>query len=274
MKSRAKKIAFSLALLYVGLLSMLMLLERFLVYPAPSKTQGDWNAQSYGAQDVSFQSADGTKLHGWYFEHPTPRAHVLFCHGNGEHVGYLGQEMLEMAEHFRISIFAFDYRGYGKSEGKPFEQGVIEDSIAAQQWLADQANIKPTDIVLHGRSLGGGVAVNLAGNVGARALIAERTFHSMVAIGAGQYPFLPVRWVMRNRYPSVEHIQKFDGTLLQLHGDADTLVPIESAEQLFAACPSVKKSFIKVPGMGHGDSTPSEFYAAIESMLESLQTSD
>ena len=272
MKKRAKKFAFSVARIYVGLLLMIMLLERLLVYPAPNPSQGDWNASTFGAEDVSFESADGTKLHGWYFEHPNPRAHVLFCHGNGEHVGYLGGEIKSLSEHFGISIFAFDYRGYGKSEGKPFEQGVVEDGIAAQAWLAERNNIQPADVVLHGRSLGGGVAVNLAGNVGARALIAERTFHSMVEIGARKYPIFPVRWVMRNRYPSSEHIAKFNGPLVQVHGEADSLVPIESAEQLFAACPSVKKSFIRVPGMGHNGQAPDEFYVAIDAMLESLQT--
>ena len=274
MKQRVKRIAYIVARLYVGIILMLMLLERFLVYPAPRASQGNWNASAVGAEDVSFESADGTKLHGWYFEHPTPRAHILFCHGNGEHVGYLGDEMRGMSEHFNVSIFAFDYRGYGKSEGKPFEKGVVEDGVAAQQWLANRANIKPTDVVLHGRSLGGGVAVNLAGNVGAKALIAERTFHSMVAIGARKYPIFPIHWVMRNRYLSVEHITKFNGPLLQVHGDEDSLVPVESAEELFAACPSAKKSFIKVPGMGHNDRAPDEFYSAIDDLLDSLQPAD
>jgi len=274
MKPRAKKFLYGLARIYVGLLLMLMLLERFLVYPAPSKTEGDWDSSAFGAADVSFESGDGTKLHGWYFDHATPRAHLLFCHGNGEHVGFLGNEMRTMSDQLRVSVFAFDYRGYGKSEGKPFEEGVVQDGVAAQNWLATRANIKPNDVVLHGRSLGGGVAVNLAGNVGARALIAERTFDSIVDIGAGKYPFLPVRWVMRNRFASAAHIQNFHGPLIQLHGDADTLIPIESAERLFSACPSVKKLFITAPRMGHNGRAPEEFYTAIDHLLESLQPSD
>lgn len=258
------------ALIYLGVLLMLMALERLLVYPAPPVAQGNWNPAAFNATEATFASDDGTHIHGWYFEHPDPQACVLVCHGNGEHVGFMGLEMAEMRERFQVSILAFDYRGYGRSGGKPFEVGVLQDGEAAQCWLAAKAQIDPSEVVLYGRSLGGGVAVHLADELGARALVIERTFHSMVDIGAAQYPWLPVRWVMRNRYPSVERILGYDGPVLQMHGTADTLVPLDSARQLFDASPSVNKSFMEVPGMGHNSETPSEFYIAIEKLLLSL----
>ena len=210
---------------------MLMTLERFLVYPAPSPRHGNWNAAEFGAIDVEFTSDDDTKLHGWYIEHSAPKAYVLFCHGNGEHIGYLGNRMSSLSRRLGVSVFAFDYRGYGRSQGKPFEQGVLEDGEAAHRWLANQGGIALDDVVLHGQSLGGGVAVHLASTTGCRALVVERTFHSMVEVGAGTFPWLPVRWVMRNRYPSALRIARYDGPLLQLHGAADRLIPVESGRK-------------------------------------------
>ena len=260
--------------IYLGVLVLLVLLERFLVYPAPSVLSGNWNASEFKAQDVFFSSSDGTRLHGWYVEHPDPQAHILFCHGNGEHVGYLGSWLEALSDKLDASIFAFDYRGYGKSEGKPFEQGVLEDAEAAQDWLARRAGLERNEIVVYGRSLGGGVAVHLAGMHGAHALVAERTFHSMLEIGVRQYPFIPVRYLMRNQYPSDQRISTYSGPLLQLHGTDDEIVPLESARILFEACPSNQKNFIEIPGMGHNDPAPGEFYDAFEMLIDALDDPD
>jgi len=270
MKSRLIRIAKTVAAIYVGVLILLVLLERFLVYPAPSPSDGAWNAAQLRVEDVHFESADGTKLHGFYAEHPSPKAQILFCHGNGEHVGYAGSYIRSLADELEASVFAFDYRGYGKSEGKPHEAGVLADGEAAQKWLASRAGIAPDQIVLYGRSLGGGVAVYLAGEFGACALVAERTFHSMVEIGARQYPWAPIKLLMRNRYPSADRIANYEGPLLQLHGDADRLIPLQSARELHAACPSEDKQFMEIPEMGHNDPCPAEFYDAFKALLQRL----
>ena len=259
-----------LVFVYVGIVVLMMLLERFLVYPAPPKDDGNWDVSELNVEDVYFESGDGTKLHGFYAEHTAPRGHMLFCHGNGEHIGYFPDSLVRLSRELQLSVFAFDYRGYGKSEGQPFEQGLLEDGEAALTWLTNRGGIEMGQAILHGRSLGGGVVVYLAGKHGARALVAERTFHSMVEIGARQYPWLPVRLVMRNRYPSAERIASYHGPLLQLHGDADRLVPLSSAKLLFAACPSQDKQFMTVPGMGHNDPNPPEFLDAFLALLDRL----
>src|SRR3970282_1435569 len=101
---------------------------------------------------------DGTRLHGWLVEHPQPRAVLIYLHGNGDCVGYLGPYLQQLRDQHRVTILAFDYGGYGKSEGSPGEQGILKDGHAAQMWLAERLKIKPADIVLMGRLLGGRVA--------------------------------------------------------------------------------------------------------------------
>ena len=117
------------------------------------------------------------------------------------------------------------------------------------------------------------VAVHLASRLGARALIAERTFHLMVEIGAELYWWAPVRMFMRNRYPSVTRIADYDGRLLQMHGTADEIVPLDSARKLFEACPSEQKTFLEIEGMGHNDFAPRRFYEAMGSLLNDLAES-
>ncbi|MBC7852654.1 MAG: alpha/beta hydrolase, partial [Pirellulaceae bacterium] len=119
------------AISYCLVLLVLLYLENMLVYPAPRYPDGDWQATWLEHEDVYFDSADGTRLHGWYVEHPQPKAVILYCHGNGTHVADLAEFLRQMREEFQVSIFAFDYRGYGRSAGKPAEKGILEDAEAA-----------------------------------------------------------------------------------------------------------------------------------------------
>jgi fermentation-respiration switch protein FrsA (DUF1100 family) len=248
---------------------MLLFLENTLLYPAPKYPAGDWQATFLPHEDVHFASADGTKLHGWLVEHPEARAAVLYCHGNGDCVGYLGPYLQELRDQQRITIFAFDYRGYGRSEGSPGEQGILEDSHAAQLWLAERLKIKPADVVLMGRSLGGGVAVDLAARNGARGLILQSTFTSMPDAAACHYPWAPVHWLMKNRYDSLTKIKQYSGPLLASHGDCDDLVPLDLGRKLFDAAPGAKQ-FFEVPGCNHNDAEPPEYNEALDQFLDTL----
>ena len=107
------------AAVYCGLLLLLLLLENTLLYPAPKYPEGDWTAAFLPHEDVEFASADGTRLHGWYVPQENARATVLYCHGNGDCVGYLGPYLKQLRDTHQVSVFAFDYRGYGKSAGAP-----------------------------------------------------------------------------------------------------------------------------------------------------------
>jgi uncharacterized protein len=258
------------ALVYLVMLLLLVLLENTLLYPAPKYPEGDWTAAFLPHEDVHFASADGTKLHGWFVEHPQPQAVLLYCHANGDSVGYLGMYLKQLRDEHRLSIFAFDYRGYGRSEGSPNESGVLADGHAAQMWLAERAKLKPADIVLMGRSLGASVAVHLAVKNGARGLILQNATTSMPDAAARIYWFVPVHLLMKNRYDSLSIIGRYSGPVLMSHGTADDLVPYELGQKLFAAVPSAQKRFFTIEGGGHNDMEPPEYEAVVGEFLDSL----
>ncbi len=258
------------ALVYCAVLLLLLALENTLLYPAPKFPTGDWTAAYLSHEDVEFESTDGTRLHGWLVEHEDPRAVVLYCHGNGDCVGYLGSYLKDLRDRQRVTVFAFDYRGYGKSEGAPMEPGVLADGHAAQKWLAERMGLSPAEIVLMGRSLGGAVAVDLAVKNGARALVLQNMPTSMPDAAANIYWFLPVRWVMKNRYDSMSKIERYAGPLLHSHGTADDLVPFEMGRRLFAAAAGKQKRFFEIEGGGHNDQEPPQYDDVLDEFLESL----
>lgn len=254
---------------YLIVLLILMLFENFLIFPAPKYPAGRWQPQGIQVEDAYFTAEDGTRLHGWFVDHPQPLAYVLFCHGNAEHLGYMDWFLADLHQ-LDIAVFAFDYRGYGRSEGSPNEAGLLADGRAAQAWLARRAKISPSDIVVMGRSVGGAVAVDLAASHGARGLVVENTFTSIPDVAAEHYWWAPARWLIRTRFDSETKIRDYRGPLLQSHGTADRIVSVELAKRLFAACPSSNKQFFAIPGGDHNDLPPPEYYEALAQFFKQL----
>ncbi|HEY2414011.1 MAG TPA: alpha/beta hydrolase [Pirellulaceae bacterium] len=258
------------AVTYCLALLVLLLLENALLYPAPKYPEGDWTAEYLDREEVEFQSADGTRLHGWFVEHENPRAVLLYCHGNGDCVAYLGPYIKQLRDRHQISVFAFDYRGYGKSGGSPIEKGILADGHAAQMWLAKRTGKSLADIVIMGRSLGGCVAVDLAAKNGARGLILQNTTTTIPDAAATLYWFLPVRWLMKNRYDSLSKTGRYHGPVLMSHGTADTLVPFALGQRLFDAIPGTNKRFFAIKNGGHNDAEPPTYDAALDEFIASL----
>ena len=255
---------------YLVVMLLLMINEESMIYFPPSHAPADWENPGLEVEDAHFTSADGTRLHGWYVEHPQPKAHVLLCHGNAEDVAYLAPLLRYYRDELHCSALAWDYRGYGQSEGAPEERGILEDGRAAQAWLAKRAGIRPQDVVLVGRSLGGGVAVDAAANQGARGLVLERTFTSMPDAAAIHFPWLPVRLLMRTQYNSLEKIGRYRGPLLVSHGTQDEVIPYELGQRLFDASPSDPKTFVSESGLGHNDGHSREYELALSKFLHEL----
>lgn len=254
---------------YCLVLLLLLYLENMLVYPAPRFPDGDWQATWLEHEDVYFNSADGTRLHGWYVEHAKPHAVILYCHGNGTHVADLAEFLRQMRDEFQVSIFAFDYRGYGRSAGQPAEKGILEDAEAAQEWLAKRAGLDKKDIVLMGRSLGGGIAIHLAATNGARGVILQNTFTSLHEAAAANYPWAPIRLLMKNRYDSLSWLSRYSGPLFVSHGTADRIIPFTHGQKLFAAATGPKE-FFEIAGGDHNDAEPEHYLPALRKFLDSL----
>ncbi len=179
--------------------------------------------------------------------------------------------MASLRDAYQISLFAFDYRGYGKSSGIPHEAGLIADGRAARDWLSRRAKVDPQQIVLWGRSLGGAVAVQLSHQRPARGMILDRTFSSLTDVAAWHYPWLPVRYLMRNRYNSLQFIGQYEGPLLQSHGTVDQVIPYALAEKLFAAATSAApKRLFTMAGVGHNGAAPREYDDVVARFFDHL----
>lgn len=254
---------------YLGAVLLLPWLENSLIFFPSKYPDGEWQPSGLQYEDANFAAADGVKLHGWYVPAEDPIAVVLFCHGNGGNLTHREDVMRAMQRYVGATILVFDYRGYGRSEGSPSEQGVLSDARAARAWLAQRAGIAEQDIVLMGESLGGAVAVDLAAHNGARALVLENTFTSLPDMAAVHYPWLPARWLMRSRLDSLAKISQYHGPLLMAHGDADSIVPYALGEQLFAAA-NEPKQWVREPGIDHNDPRSPQFYDQLRQFLAAL----
>jgi uncharacterized protein len=258
-----------LLVLYLLIMLAAMFLENSLIYFPMRYPGGDWGQKSLAFEDAWFQSADGTRLHGWYVPCKNPRAFVLFCHGNGGNLSHRLAALEILNRRVGVSTLIFDYRGYGRSEGKPNEAGILADARAARHWLAEREKIAETDIVMMGESLGGAVAVDLAASDGARALVLEKTFNNLPAVAGYHYPLLPVRWAMRTRLDSAAKIPNYHGPLLQVHGEPDTIVPTCFGRALYDAANQPKKLLI-YPGCDHNTMLPMEYYDELRVFLDGL----
>jgi fermentation-respiration switch protein FrsA (DUF1100 family) len=248
--------------------SSLKPVEDALVFQPARFPEGNWQPEDLPHEDARFEAADGTRLHGWYCPVDRPRAVILFCHGNAGNLTYHYWNARLLREKLGATVLLFDYRGYGKSEGTPSEEGILKDARAARRWLARRAGIAEKDVVLLGYSLGGAVAVDLAASDGARALILESTFTSLPEVAANHAP-ASVGSLMTNRLDSLAKIGQYHGPLLQMHGDADTVVPFALGQKLFAAA-NEPKQFIRIPGGRHIGPPSQEYVRALDQFLDKL----
>lgn len=201
-------------------------------------------------EDVSFLAPDGTKLHGWFLPGKPGAATLLFCHGNGGNIGHRVQK-LRVLSGLGVSIFIFDYAGYGRSAGRPSEKATYRDAVAAYDYLTQERGISPAEIVLYGESLGTAIAVELATRKSTRAMVLESPFTSTIAMGQRLLPWLPVRAMVTYRYDTLSKIPQLELPLLIMHSRADEVIPFDMGQAVYDAARS-KKTFFELQG-GHND---------------------
>lgn len=245
-------------LLYaVGLYGVVLLLififqPRLLYYPNLPSRDITATPEDIGLsyEPVTIVTEDHVRLDGWFIPVHDARGVLLFFHGNAGNISHR-LDSLKIFNGLRLSVLIFDYRGYGRSDGEPSEQGTYRDAEAAWRYLTEQRRIPPRDIVLFGRSLGAAVAAQLASQHAPKALILESAFTSVPDLAADLYPFLPARWLARFRYNTEGYVKSINCPLLIVHSREDEIIPYAHGERLFAAAREPKR-FLKIRG-GHNE---------------------
>ena len=200
-------------------------------------------------EDVYFQTADGLKLNGWFFpaDNDSARKHFVYllCHGNAGNISHRLDHVAALLE-TGASVFNFDYRGYGRSEGRPGEEGTYRDAQAAHGWLR-RKGFAATDVLALGESLGGGIASELALREPVGGLVLQSTYTSVTDVGAELFPWLPVRWLGTIKYDTHTRLPRVKVPVLVMHSRTDGLIGFHHAERNFAAA-NEPKLFWEISG--------------------------
>jgi fermentation-respiration switch protein FrsA (DUF1100 family) len=253
--------------LYLGVLLLMWSFENSLVYPRETAADHWEDPPDPAFEDVTFTTKDGTTIHAWYLPREGSSETMIFCHGNGGNLSYMGRSMLRFRETLGCSVLAFDYPGYGKSGGKPSEEGCYASVEAGLEYLAQVKAIPPHRVTLIGDSLGGAVAIEVARRRPCRAVVVSKTFTSLPAVAKLRFWFLPVGWLMRNRFNSIAKLPEVHVPILIAGATEDKLVPFAMSKELFDAANEPKELF-PLQGEDHGGKLTDEFMLAIRRFLD------
>jgi pimeloyl-ACP methyl ester carboxylesterase len=261
-----------LILIVVGFILWLRWSEpRMLYYPT---RQIDQTPDQVGLkyEDINLTTSDGVRINGWYLPCGREAKHtIVFFHGNAGNISDRF-EKLQVFRDLGVDTLIIDYRGYGRSEGKPNEAGTYRDAQAAYEYLTQQRQIVPRSIVVYGESLGSAIAADLASKVEVGGLILEEAFTSVGDVGQKMFPFLPVRWLVRNKYDTLSKLPRIKVPLLILHSRDDEFFNMRHAQRLLAAANEPKR-LVELRG-GHNDAfvvSAPVYRAALEKFFATLK---
>lgn len=239
----------------VGLLLLALVwgLQRQLIYfPAPAPVRSA-DSTVPGARDVVLRTSDGMRLGAWFVRAGGPERDVVVLVASGNAGDRADRAPLARALAERgLAVLLFDYRGYGGNPGSPSEDGLARDARAARQFLVDDAGWSPDRIIYYGESLGAAVVTGLAAQHPPAGLVLRSPFVDLAAVGAEHYPYLPVRALLRDRYPLAEQLAGVDVPVTVILGDADSVVPPTQSRRVAASAPRLRQ-LVEVPGADHND---------------------
>ena len=201
-------------------------------------------------EDRWFSTADGVELHGWWIPRRRAQGTVLYCHGSSGSIAHT-VDVLAALRQLRVNLFAFDYRGYGKSAGEPSEAGLYRDARAAWEHLVEEIGVAPEGLILFGHSLGGAVAIDCALDRAAAGLVVESSFTQVRDMARASHRG-PLHLVARNQFRSIDKVGRLTLPKLFIHGGADERVPAEMGRRLYEAAADPKELYV-VAGAGHND---------------------
>lgn len=261
----------SLVLVVSFVIVVVPFVENKIIYHPICYPLGNWSPEKNGlkVEDVWFRSADNLKLHGWFVPAEGATTTLLWFHGNAGNLSHR-LDNLRQLKSLQSNIFIFDYRGYGKSEGKPGASGLSKDSQAAYDWLVQERNIPPESIFLFGRSLGGVFATEVANKNPAAGLILESTFTSIRDMSREIIPILPVYPFLRASFDSESIVKNLSIPKLILHGTEDEIIPYRLGKALFNSA-AEPKTFYDIKGSGHNDTYVTGGEAYFQALLDFIK---
>lgn len=250
-------------IVYSALITVLIMIipkfieKRLIFHPGRSNDHTTPDAYGIEYDDVTFRTGDGLNLNGWFVpgkkSSPDDNLHtLLWFHGNSGNINRRLDNIKMLHDRVPVNVFIFDYRQYGRSEGKITEQGTYIDSRAALAYLRSRSDVNNETIIFFGRSLGSAISVELAVKEKCRALILETPFTSIKEMGKKLYPYLPFTFFLRTKYDTLSKIGDIKVPTLIMHGDKDELVPIEQGKILYEKA-NEPKEFYTIPGAMHND---------------------
>lgn len=227
-------------------------IRKFLYWPEPVAREKPLPGYVGNAEEIWFRTSLGNEIHSLHWPAPPKRPTILFFHGNAQTVFEWALIRGEL-EPMRCGLLLVDYPGYGKSEGSPSEESLYSCGQAAFDWLTVTMGIAGNQIVIFGKSLGGGVACEVAQNKNILGLVLESTFRSIPSVAKKLLPMLPTAYMFKvERYESINKLKNIHAPLLVLHGDRDDLIPYEEGLALYEAANEPKAMYV-IKGAGHSD---------------------
>lgn len=239
------------AFVYFAFLGILYFEQRKMMYVTSAAKPSVQEAGVAGLEEISVKTEDGLELFGWY-KAPSPpsRPTIVWFHGNASNVGIT---LWRAAPYLKkgYGLLAVEYRGYAGNPGKPTEQGLYKDGRAFLEWLKAKG-IAENNIILYGESIGSGTAVQMATEYGIHTLVLESPFTSTIDAAAFHYPYVPVKWLLKDRYENIAKIKNIKSPLILVYGDRDRVIPHRLGAALFEAA-AEPKSLIVIEGGDHNN---------------------
>jgi uncharacterized protein len=250
-RPRIVRVVRPLLLAAVLLLVLPVLFEKSLIYHPMRDHEVTARGLGLAHESVTLVAEDGVRLDAVFLPAKDLQVTVLFTHGNAGNLSHRLDRVIYLQAHVRASVLLFDYRGYGRSEGSPDEEGTYRDGRAAYRWLTEVRKVAADRLVLFGESLGSAIALDLAVSRPCRALVMESPFTSVPDMARVVLPYFP-RSLVRTQYDNLAKVSRLRVPLLVLHGERDEVVPFAQGRRVFEAAPEPKR-FYAIPGAGHND---------------------
>jgi uncharacterized protein len=266
--TKGRKLMLVLLTIYLTLVGFLFIFQRKLQYIPMGKLGNisEYNLDQF--EEKILTTSDNTKILAWYKKPELGQKIIVHFHGNAGNLGDRSHKFDAFAKS-GFGVLAITYRGYPGSTGKPSEKGFIEDGIAALHFLCEENGFEPKDLILFGESIGSGVATQLAANANFAAVILEAPFSSAASVAQKIYWFVPVKWMLKDKFESIKSAPQIISPTLIFHKTKDHVVPYSEGKKLFEAIQSPKK-FVTVEGFGHVDFEDEFLVKEMKDFLQSI----